>query len=270
MVDLSIVFCMFTRGYGIWHSWFSTGKTWYEWRFFHWPGHIKSIGARAGDSLEEGPITAGLMAHWWPMTCFLYHPLPSGPSFPIGMGWHRQSVSQGSRRIDSRWRRNTVVAAGNCFDGGGRTSSFFGWEECRKTENFQSSQAQDLAISPFSPHSPVGPIFFGGHHGHMAIASPQDAEWKACRCRSEMPSKVPSGGLVNVCFYVVERPGAGNWTHVQKGQWRGMDSHTSLIFTRSPQCVWHFHMWFSMNLTYAVFWNILLKCRISKTTATVS
>ena len=55
------------------------------------------------------------------------------------------------------WRLETVLM------GGGALAVFFGcWEECRKTENFQSSQAQDLAISPFSPHhSPVGPIFLG-------------------------------------------------------------------------------------------------------------
>ena len=55
--------------------------------------------------------------------------------------------------------------------GGDALAVFLAGKNAEKPRTSQSSQAQDLAISPFCPHSPVGPIFFGGHHGHMAIAS---------------------------------------------------------------------------------------------------
>ena len=167
-------------------------------------GSLFSIGARVprllpGRGAHHSWIDGPLMVHDM-------LPLPSGPSFPIGMGWHRHENLCFLRLKKDRLK----VEAQHCRGGwklfwwGGCTSSFF-WVLGRMPKNRElpvlaSSRFGNLSIFPSSFSS--WPNFFGGHHGHMAIASIQDAEWKACRCRSEMPSKVPPGALVNVIVFM--------------------------------------------------------------------
>ena len=121
---------------------------------------------------------------------------------------------QGSRRIESGWRRKTWVrAAGTCFDGC-TTSSFGAGKNAEKFSSF-------VTISPFSPHhSRVGPIFwpiffplaacFGRHHG------PQQR-----RMRSGRPA-----GAVRRCPRKC-RPGLKAWVHVVLGILEGLESATS-------------------------------------------
>ena len=117
-----------------------------------------------------------------------------------------ESVSQGSRRIESGWRRNMRGSWWLDFFYSLHYHESFCWQECRKSRESSRifSNLRNLQIwHIFSIYFPYifpymfplfssWPSFFRRSHGAHPIPS-QDEEWKACRCRSEMPSKVPPG-----------------------------------------------------------------------------